>query len=133
MPRTRVLVRGLTMQQSQSIVTEYADRLLETPRAHLRLELRQDEGGLSLFHEDRLLAECHLTREGMIAGGFLAQALGVKLPALGDSVSARVSTGVLFRALGICQLDFTQEESYVLLERLLEEAETQRGATSQAE
>ena len=133
MPRTRVLVRGLTMQQSQSIVTEYADRLLETPRAHLRLELRQDEGGLSLFHEDRLLAECHLTREGMIAGGFLAQALGVKLPALGDSVSARVSTGVLFRALGICQLDFTQEESYVLLERLLEEAERQRGATSQAE
>ena len=133
MPRTRVLVRGLTMQQSQSIVTEYADSLLETPRAHLRLELRQDEGGLSLFHEDRLLAECHLTREGMIAGGFLAQALGVKLPALGDSVSARISTGVLFRALGICQLDFTQEESYVLLERLLEEAETQRGATSQAE
>ena len=129
----RTLVRGLTMPQSQSIVTEYADSLLETPRAHLRLELRQDEGGLSLLHEDRLLAECRLTREGMIAGGFLAQALGVKVPSLGVSVNARVSTGVLFRALGICQLDFTEEASYVLLERLLEEAEMQRGAKSQAE
>ena len=129
----RTLVRGLTMPQSQSIVTEYADSLLETRRAHLRLELRQDEGGLSLLHEDRLLAECRLTREGMIAGGFLAQALGVKVPSLGVSVNARVSTGVLFRALGICQLDFTEEASYVLLERLLEEAEMQRGAKSQAE
>ena len=121
------------MPQSQSIVTEYAEGLLETPRAHLRLVLRQDKDGLSLFHEDQLLAECHLTREGMIAGGFLAQALGVKVPALGGSVDARVSTGVLFRALGICQLDFSEEASYVLLERLLEEAEMQRGARSQAE
>ena len=55
----------------------------------------------------------------MIAGGFLAQALGVKVPALGESVNARVSTGVLFRALGICQLDFTEKASYVLLERLV--------------
>ena len=129
----RAQVRGLTMPQSQSIVTEYADSLLETPRAHLRLELKQDEGGLSLLHEDRLLAECHLTREGMIAGGFLAQALGVKVPALGESVNPLVSTGVLFRALGICQLDFAEEASYVLLDRLLEEAEMQRGAKSQAE
>ncbi len=121
------------MPQNHSIVTEYADSLLETPRAHLRLELRQDDGGLSLLHEDRILVECHLTREGMIAGGFLAQALGVKVPALGETVNARVSTGVLFRALGICQLDFTEEASYVLLERLLEEAEMQRGARSQAE
>ena len=121
------------MPQSQSIVTEYADSLLDTPRAHLRLDLRQDEDGLSLLHEDQLLARCHLTMEGMIAAGFLAQALGVKVPALGESVTARVSTGVLFRALGICQLDFAEEASYVLLEVLLEEAEMQRGARSQAE
>ena len=148
------------MPQSQSIVTEYADSLLETPRAHRRLALRpvaggrsllrearplagrgaglgrgrrEDEGGLSRLREERLRAGCRLTREGMIAGGFLAQARGVKVPSLGVSVNARVSTGVLFRALGICQLDFTEEASYVLLERLLEEAEMQRGAKSQAE
>ncbi len=121
------------MPQSQSMVTDYAAGLLDTPRAHLRLELQQDEAGLTLFHEGQVLAECYLTREGMIAGGFLAQALGVNVPALGASVEPRVSTGVLFRALGICQLDFAEEASYVLLERLLDEAEMQRGAKSQAE
>ena len=121
------------MPTSQSIVTEYAASLLDTPRAHLRLELRQHEAGVSLFHEGQVLSECYLTREGMIAGSFLAQALGVKLPALGVTVECKVSTGVLFRALGVCHLDFAKEASYVLLDRLLEEAEMQRGAKSESE
>ncbi|MCI0812746.1 MAG: hypothetical protein J4N27_02540, partial [Chloroflexi bacterium] len=61
---------------------------------------------------------------------FLAKALGVSLPALGESVTARVSTGVLFRAIGVVGLDFGKEESYVLLDRLLEEADVQRGGSS---
>jgi hypothetical protein len=121
------------MPEDQSIVTEFADDLITRPRAHLRLTLAQDEQGLTLSLEDDLLARCYLTREGMIAGGFLARALGVKVPPLGESVMARVSTGVLFRALGICELDYKVEASYVLLERLLEEAEMQRGAKSLSE
>ena len=97
------------MPEGQSMVTEFADDLITRPRAHLRLELRQDEDGLSLLLGDDLLAQCYLTREGMMAGGFLARSLGVKVPPLGESVTARVSTGVLYRALGICQLDFTEE------------------------
>ena len=58
--------------------------------------------------------------------------LGVKVPPLGESVIARVSTGVLFRVLGVAGLDYKKEESYVLLDRLLEEAERQRGGTSDA-
>ncbi len=118
------------MPEGQSMVTEFADDLITRPRAHLRLELSQDEEGLSLRLGDDLLARCYLTREGMAAGGFLAQSLGVSIPPLGESVMARVSTGVLYRALGICQLDFKEEASLVLLERLLEEAEMQRGAKS---
>ena len=120
------------MTQTHTTVSEYAEELISTPRAHLPLELRQDESGLTLAHDGRTLAECYLTSEGMLAGGFMAKALGVKVPPLGQAVQARVSTGVLYRALGICGLDFNKEESFLLVERLLEEAETQRGAPADA-
>ncbi|MCE2462799.1 MAG: hypothetical protein J4F46_02635 [Dehalococcoidia bacterium] len=60
----------------------------------------------------------------------MAEALGVEVPPLGESVEARVSTGVLWRAISISCLDFRKKESYVLLERLLEEARMQRGSGS---
>ena len=113
-------------------VSQYADELLAVPRAHLRLELHQDDGGLTLTHDGSVLVQCPLSREGMMAAGFMAQALGVKIPALGDTVVARVSTGVLYRAIAIAGFDFDKEESYVLLQRLLEEAEQQRGGSSDA-
>ena len=68
----------------------------------------------------------------MAAGAYMARALGVRVPPLGSSVTARVGTGVLFRATAIASLDFGKEESMVLLERWLEEADTQRGGTSEA-
>ena len=111
-------------------VSEYADELMSVPRAHLRLELTQDDEGLALLHDGQTLVRCYLTRQGMLAGGFMAQALGVKMPPLGESVPARVSTGVLFRAVGVASLDFDADEAHVLLERLLEEAEMQRGGSS---
>ena len=115
------------MADAHSRVHDYAEELTSTPRAHLRLELRQDDDGLKLLHQDRPLVECYLTREGMAAGGYMAKALGAPLPPVGESVPVRVSTGVLFRAVSIASLDFGVEESFVLLERLLEEAEMQRG------
>ena len=110
--------------------TDYADELMSAPRAHLALELAQDDGGLKLSHEGKAVVECRLTREGMIAAAYMAQALGTRVPPLGESVKARVSTGVLFRAVSIASLDFNNDASYVLLERWLEEAEQQRGGTS---
>ena len=115
---------------SHATVSQRADDLLSTPRAHLRLELRQDDGGLTLLHEGAVLVECPLTRQGMTAAGFMAQALGVDIPPLGESAVARVSTGVLYRVIAIPRLDFDKEESYILLERLLDEAGMQRGASS---
>ena len=116
------------MQNTHAYVTDYADELIEAPRAHLRLTLSQDERGLVLTYQDKELLRCFLTPNGMLAGGFVSKALGVKLPPLGESVIARVSTGVLYRALGVCRLDYSEDASYHILEILLEEAEMQRGA-----
>ena len=92
------------MTNTNVCVSEYADELIETPRAHLRLTLEQDAQGLVLTYQGRDLLRCYLTSNGMLAGGFVAQSLGVRLPPLGESVVARVSTGVLYRVLGVCQL-----------------------------
>ena len=117
----------LAMNEQAVQITEYADELVAVPRAHLNLNLHQDESGLLLSHDDRLLMHFPLTREGMIAAGFVSKALGQRVPALGESVTARVSTGVLFRAMSIASLDFNIQESFMLLDRWLEEAVMQRG------
>ncbi len=120
--------RGVSAMNDQSVeITEYAEELIAVPRAHLNLDLRQDETGLVLSYDDKMLMHFPLTREGMTAAGFVSKALGQKVPALGEGVRARVSTGVLFRAMSIASLDFKVQESFVLLDRLLEEAASQRG------
>ncbi len=119
------------MAESHTKITDYADELISVPRAHLRLELRQEENGLLLRHDGNTLVKCYLTRQGMAAAGFMAQALGAKVPPVGESVTARVSTGVLFRAVSVAGLDYDKEESFILLDRLLEEAALQRGGISE--
>jgi len=118
--------------RSHSKVADYADEVMSVPSAHLRLELRQDEDGLTLLYDGRTLVECFLTREGMAAGAYMAKALGTEIPSLGSSAMVRVSTGVLFRAVSIASLDLSNEQSFVLLDRWLEEAEMQRGGSSDA-
>ena len=88
-------------------VSEYADELIETPRAHLWLTLEQDSQGLVLTYQDRDLLRCYLTSNGMLAGRIrrLSPWESGCRP-LGESVVARVSTGVLYRVLGVCQLDY---------------------------
>ena len=119
------------MDNKHTVTMDYADDLMSVPRAHLALELTQDEGGLKLGHSGKSVVECYLTREGMTAATCLAQALGTKVPPLGETVKVRVSTGVLFRAVSIVNLDFNNEVSYVLLEKWLEDAEEQRGGVSE--
>ena len=119
------------MPGTDTRVSDYATELLDQPRAHLALELRQADGGVKLLYGDETLVEFYLTRQGMAAAAYVAQALGVSIPPIGESVTARVSTGVLFRAVSIATLDLNVEESFVLLDRWLEEAEMQRGGTSE--
>lgn len=115
------------MNKQNVEIYEYASELLDKPRAHLKLCLLQDEAGLKITHDDKLLMIFNLTYNGMLAAGFVAKALGVNLPPLGESSWARVSTGVFFRATSIAQLDYSNEASSQLLERWLNEADLQRG------
>lgn len=118
------------MAEPHTKIHDYADELMATPRAHLALELHQDNDGLKLRYQDNLLVECFLTEQGMAAASYMARSLGVRIPPLDETTKARVSTGVLFRAVSIASLDFDVEESFVLLERWLEEASLQRTGSS---
>jgi len=117
---------------SRKKALEYADVVVSVPRAHLLVSLRQTKGGVTLLHDGRALTRCYISRPGMRAARFMAEALGVKVPPLGGEVEARVSTGVLWRAISISCLDLRKPEALPLLERLLEEARMQRGSSSEA-
>ena len=119
------------MTNSDSFVTDYAQSLIDTPRAHLKLQIFQDESGLKFTHNEQLLVQCYLTVNGMAAGNYVAKALGTQIPALGDSKDVRVSSGVLYRAIAIADLDFKNDASLLILNRLLEEADMQRGGISE--
>ena len=107
---------------------EYADQLLEAPSAHIVLTVQRGKSGLVVLHNGRAVTKCHASKVGTWTAAFVAQALGVELPPVGESVRARVSTGALWRAVGISSLDLRKREARVLLQRLLEEAEMQRAA-----
>lgn len=119
------------MTNSDSFVTDYAQSLIDTPRAHLKLQIFQDKSGLKITHNEQLLVQCYLTVNGMAAGNYVAKALGTQIPALGDSKDVRVSSGVLYRAIAIADLDFKKDASLLILNRLLEEADMQRGGVSE--
>lgn len=104
--------------------------MLASPKAHVPVVLRHTKGGVTLLHQGRALTRCYITRTGMRAARFTAHALGVEVPALGEQVQARVSTGVLWRAISISCLDMRKPEIMPLLERLLAEAEMQRTVSS---
>ena len=120
------------MSVSRKRALEYADKVISVPRAHVPVTLRQVKDGVTLLHRGRALTRCYINRSGMRAAHFMAEALGVQVPPLGGSVEASVSTGVLWRAISISCLDFRKKESLLLLERLLEEANMQRGSGSES-
>ena len=115
---------------SRKRALDYAEELISVPRAHVRVKLRQTQSAVTLIHQGRTLTKCYITNTGMTAATYMAEALGIKLPSLGETVDASVSTGVLWRAISISCLDFRKGVSFVLLERLLEEAHMQRGFNS---
>jgi hypothetical protein len=119
------------MSISRKKALEYADQLISRPRSRLTVRLRQGQEGVTLLHRGKALTKCYLNRSGMRAATYMAQALGVQIPPLGGSVTAHVSTGVIWRAVSISCLDFRKQASYVLLARLLEEAEQMRGEAAE--
>ena len=116
------------MAISRKKALEYAEGLLARPQRSVPVSLRQTLQGVTLLHRGRALTKCFLNPKGMRSAGLVAQALGVRLPPLGQAVAATVSSGVLLRAVGLASLDPRKEELRPLIQRLLEEAEMQREA-----
>jgi len=110
----------LTVSRKRAL--EHGYKLLERPRSHLRVELNQDRSGVSLTHKGRVLTRVYLNRSGMNAAVAMSEALGIELPALGESNSGLVSTGLLYRVFAISQLDFRNPMSFELAAELVDEA-----------
>ena len=118
------------MGTSRAQALEYAYNLLTVPTAHMRVRLRQTVSGVSVLHKNRLLTRVYLNRSGMTAAGAMAQALGIKVPALGEFNEAVVSTGVVHRVLSLSTLDYRNPTSFDLAKYWLDEAESLRKSGS---
>ena len=121
------------MTVSRKKALEYGYGLLERPRSHLRVELNQDKSGVSVTHKGRVITRVFLNRSGMNAAVAMSEAMGIKLPALGQSNDGLVSTGLLYRVLALSQLDFRNPAAYELAAELVDEAismQRSSGATS---
>ncbi len=120
------------MATSRKKAWEYAEGVLDIPRRSVPVTLRHSKSGVVLLHRGRVLTRCYQSQVGRWGARFMAQALGVEVPPLGESVGTSVSTGVLFRAISISSLDLRKTSTHPILERMLEEAEFQRGGAGGA-
>lgn len=119
------------MGVSRKRAWERADTLLSSRGTRsVPVVLRRGKGGVTLLHGGRAITHCHNTKNGRLAAGLVAEALGVEVPAIGASVEATVSTGVLYRAVSISSIDLRIPEARPLVRRLLEEAVEQRLSAS---
>ena len=116
------------MSVSRRKAWKFAEQLLDKPSGSVAVELRHGKSGVSLLHRDsrRVLTKCYHSRIGRFAADFVAIALGLSLPTEGESAYTTVTTGVLFRAISVSNLDVRIPEARVLIERLLSEAAEQR-------
>ena len=116
------------MAISRKRAQDYAETVLNRPRGETPVTLRRHKSGCTLLYQGRALTKTHASQVGELQAEFMAQALGVELPAeVGGSVSTRLGTGALYRAIAISSLDLRKPEARVLLGQLLSTAAMQRG------
>jgi hypothetical protein len=118
---------------SRSKALEHAYKVLEQPRTHMRLTLTQTNSGLSLYYDGRVMTRVFVNRSGLSAAAAMGEALRVRVPKLGESVDARVSSGVVFRVLALSALDYRNELSFQLATRLIAEARDMQGTRGTSE
>ena len=118
------------MGVSRKRALDYAEKLMERPRAAIRLRLRRGKSGTTLLHDGRTVTRCYANRLGMAQASEMAKALGVTVPEIGEHVDVTVPNGTFFRAIAISALDLRILGIDVLLERYQEEAAMSRGLGS---
>ena len=111
---------------SRSKAQDYAEKLLERPRASIPLTLRRTKSGVTLLHRGRAVTKCHATGVGELQAEFMAVALGAELPPLGETALVDVPAGAFYRAIAISSLDLRRPEARLLLEQHLATAQMQR-------
>ena len=115
-------------------VLQAAYELLGTPRSHLRVKLEQTEDSVLLHYQDQTLTGVHLDESGINAASAMAVALGISVPAVGETSEVLASTGLLHRVLAISELDFGNPASFDLANVLVNEAiDMQRSTRSRVE
>ena len=120
-----------TMAISRTKALDYAERLINRPRhpGETPVTVRRNKNGYTLLYNRRALTKTHASGVGAMQAQAMALALGVDLPQeVGDEVSTKVGSGVLYRAIGASSLDLRRPEAHVVLEQLLATAALQRGA-----
>ncbi len=117
----------VSVSVSRKKALEYAYELISVPRAHLRVQLTQTKEGVTLSYRGRVMTKVYVNRSGMNAAAAMAEALGVPIPKLGESASALVSTGTLYRVLALSELDYRKPASFEVAARLIDDAVDQRG------
>ena len=122
--------RNIPVSISRARALDYADDLISIPRSSITVTLRQTKNSVTLLHGGHALTKCHINRSGMRTATWMADALGVQVPPLGQQVQAQVSTAVIWRAVAISCLNLRKKESFPILERLLNEAQMQRDGLS---
>ena len=119
------------MSISRTRAQDYAEKVLNRPRGESTVTLRRNKNGVTLLYQGRALTKTHASRIGELQARGMAMALGVELPKeVGGEVSARVGSGVIYRAIAISSLDLRREEAQALLGMHMETAFRQRGIKS---
>ncbi len=121
------------MAISRSKALEHAYEVLEQPRAHMRITLTQTQSGLSVYYDGKVMTRVFVNRSGLAAAAAIGEALRLRLPKLGESVDARVSSGVVYRILALSALDYRNEFSFQLASRLIAEAKDMQGTRGTSE
>ena len=109
----------------------YAQKVLARPNSSVEVEIRNNKSGISLLHNKRLLTKCYNSKTGNLSAYCMGLALGAPLPSQGESAFVTVSTGVIFRAISVSNLDMRVPEARILTERLLSEASEQRRTSTE--
>ncbi len=117
------------MSLSRTRALDYAERLINRPRGETPIAIRRNKRGYTLLHRGRALTKTHPSAVGELQAQAMALALGVELPAeIGSRTTARVPSGILYRAIAASALDLRRPEARTVLEQLLSTAALQRGA-----
>ena len=75
-----------------------------------------------MAYKDQPLTGVELDASGRNAASAMSVALGIPVPAEGDTNEVLVSTGLLYRILAISDLDFTNPVAFEVANNLVDEA-----------